>query len=61
MGGVSLNGTDWKNLESVKSLADRLGRGQSVVKYPDRANYNIMFTSRENELPPGVEVLYRTK
>jgi hypothetical protein len=40
---------DWTNLEQVKAYARRLGKGMTVFKHPDRANYNITHTSRTDQ------------
>lgn len=55
-----LTRVDFTNLDAVKECADRLGKGMSVIKYPERNNYNITHTSREPSLPQDVEILYRT-
>lgn len=34
-------GIDWTNLEQVKKLANKMGRGNYVIKVEGRPNYNI--------------------
>lgn len=48
---------NWRDLKAVIAYAKRLGPGQSVIKHPDRSNYNITHTDRE---PKEAEVLFRT-
>lgn len=50
---------DWTNLDEVKKLADKLGPGMSVYKHPDRQNYNIIHSVKENT-ESGVIIVYRT-
>lgn len=51
--------TNWTDLESVKALARKFGKGQTVVKHKDRVNYNIVHTER-TDLYTADEVLYQT-
>lgn len=37
---------DWKSLEAVIAFSETLGPGMTVIKHPDRDNYNIVHTSR---------------
>lgn len=48
--------TDWTDLEAVKRLADKMGPGNFVIKYPDRDNYNI--TKKAWTIPGGFQVIY---
>lgn len=50
---------DWKNVDEVTAYAKRLGKGLTVFKHPDRANYNITHTSRP-ELYAGCKVVHQT-
>jgi hypothetical protein len=50
----------WKDKAKVIAMVEKLGKGQSVVKYPGRDNYNITHTENENRLPKGVEIIHRT-
>lgn len=52
-------GCDYTNLEQVIALADKMGRGMTVFKHPDRPNYNITHTSRADRYA-GCEVKYQT-
>ncbi len=53
---------DWTNLDAVKALANKFGPGMSVYKHPDRLNYNITHSTREDAERDGVKihVVYRT-
>lgn len=51
---------DWYDYNQVVALAIKLGPGMSVIRHPNRYNYNITHTERERNLEPFVEVLYRT-
>jgi hypothetical protein len=53
---------DYFDLSQVKVLAKRLASRESmtVVKYPDRPNYNIIHTANEIRLPEGVRIVWRT-
>lgn len=50
---------DYSNLEQVINLAKRMGKGMTVFKHPERSNFNITHTEREDRLI-GMEILYRT-
>lgn len=50
---------NWKDLEQVKALADKLGPGMSVIKRPEIPNYNITHTER-GDLLIGAQVMYQT-
>lgn len=63
-GGLSMAKTDWTSLKSVIAYAETLGKGQSVVKYESRPNYNIMHTENEGrhrDFYGDFLVLYRTR
>lgn len=49
---------DWCDKEQVIAYAKKLGTGMSVIKYPDRNNYNITHTERAVKL--GVHIIYKT-
>jgi hypothetical protein len=50
---------DWANLEQVKAYAREMGPGMSVIKRPERPNFNITHTSRK-DLLVGAEILFQT-
>lgn len=50
---------DWRNKEQVIAYAKKLGAGMSVIKYPNRDNYNITHTERADILF-GVTIVYQT-
>ncbi len=59
--GREVFGIDWTNLEHVKQLADRLGEGNIVIKYPAYPNYNITHAEREDHvLENGGVIIYRS-
>ena len=43
---------NWNDRSAVIEYAKRLGPGMSVVKHPDRANYNVTHTSRTDLYKP---------
>lgn len=43
---------DYTNLTEVKKLARRFGKGMTVIKHPDRPNYNIVHTERTDLYHP---------
>lgn len=59
MSKVPMPRIDWSNLEQVKAFARRLGPGVSVIKHPDRPNYNITHSSRPDQLA-GAQILLQT-
>lgn len=54
---------DWSNREAVIEYARSFGpqHALTVVKLPNRANYNIIRTKREDELEKGSEIFFRTQ
>lgn len=47
---------DWRNLAQVIAYANRLGKGQVVVKHAGRDNYNIQHASRLDLIKPTTEI-----
>lgn len=53
--------TDWNDLASVIAYARRLGAGMIVLRYPERANFNITHAERERVcMDKGAQILHRT-
>lgn len=52
---------DYSNLDAVIAYAKTLGRGMTVKKHADRANYNICHTSRKDLWDlPNVTIHYQS-
>jgi len=44
---------DYTDRAAVVAYAKRLGKGMTVYKHPERANFNITHTSRTDLYRPG--------
>ena len=52
---------NWKDKKSVILYAEKLGRGMTVFKAPDRDNYNITHTARRDRYAiDGYEIIHQT-
>lgn len=52
---------NWEDLSAVKELADKFGPGMIVFKMPNRPNYNITHSEKENmRVAVGATIIYRT-
>lgn len=59
--GNEVFGTDYNDLEAVKRLARKLGKGMSVLKHPSRQNYNISHTEDDKRsIAKGYTIVWRT-
>ena len=53
--------TNYCDLEQVKALAKKFGKGQIVIKYPWRKNFNIIHAeNEERSVFEGASVVWRT-
>lgn len=54
---------DWEDIEDVKLYAleiSQSGHQMTVLRRPHEVTYNVILTSREEELKRDAEIIYRT-